>query len=71
MRVLERGRCFNLLHESLGAEHRGEFGLEQLQGDLAVMLHIVAQIDGRHPAFAKLALDAVAAGERAVQAINL
>src|SRR4029079_3468125 len=36
-----------------------ELGVEDLYGDVAVMLEIVRQVDRRHPAGAELALDAI------------
>ena len=71
MRVLQRRGGFNLLQESLSAEHGGELRLEQLERHLAVVLHVLAQIDRRHAAFAELALDAVATGEGGVETIYL
>jgi len=69
--MLEGRRGFDLLQESLSAEHGGEFRLEQLERHLAVVLHVLAQIDRRHAAFAELALNAVATGKRAVETIYL
>jgi hypothetical protein len=68
---VQRRRGFDLLQESLSAEHRGEFRLEQLERDVPLVLDVLAQIDRRHAAFAELALDVVAAGERAVETIYL
>ena len=36
-------------------------GLEDFEGDLAVVLEIVGQVDGGHSAFTQLSLDGVAA----------
>ncbi len=38
----------------------GEFGLQDLQRDLAFMLEVVSQVDRGHSAFAELALDRIA-----------
>ena len=43
--------------------HGGEFGVEDLDGDLAVVLEVVGEVDGGHAALAELALEAVAVGE--------
>ena len=61
--MLQRGRRLDLDHEPLGAEHRGEFGLEDLDRDLAVVLEVLGEVDRRHAAGAELALDAVAVGQ--------
>ena len=53
-----------------GSEGSSEVGPEDLQGHLTVMPHIFSQIDRRHPAFAQLTLDGVAAFEGGVQASN-
>ena len=47
----------------LGAEHGGKLGAQDLEGDLALVLEILGQVDGGHAALAQLALDAVAVGE--------
>ncbi len=39
--MLEIGGGGDLLHEPLGAEHGGEFGQEDLDGDVAVVLDVV------------------------------
>ena len=41
----------------------GEFGPQDLDGDLAVVLEVVGEIDRGHAAGAELALDAVAVGQ--------
>ena len=62
--MLQRRGGLDLHHEPLGAEHGGEFGLEDLERDLAVVLQVLGEVHGRHAALAELALDAVAVGER-------
>ena len=61
--MLQVGGDLDLGEEPLGAEHGGELGLEDLDGDLAVVLEVVGEIDRRHAALAELALDAVAVGQ--------
>ena len=56
--------------EALGADDGGEFGLQDLEGDLALVLEIVGEVDGRHAALAQLALEVVAAFEGCVQALH-
>jgi hypothetical protein len=55
--MAHRRRGLDLHHEPLGAEHCGEFGFEDLDGDLAVVLEV------RGDARAELTLDAVVARE--------
>ena len=43
VRMLQRCSGLDLLHEPLGVEHGGEFRLQQLERDLAIVLEIVAQ----------------------------
>ncbi len=61
--MLEIGGYFDLLDEPLGADHRGEFGAQHLDGDLALVLQVLGEIHGRHAAFAEVAFDLVAVGE--------
>ena len=56
----ERGGELDLAEEALAAERRGEVLVEDLDGDVAVVLEVVGEVDGRHAAGAELALDAVA-----------
>ena len=49
--------------EALGAERGGELGAQDLDGDVAIVLEVVREIDGGHAARAELALDAVAVGQ--------
>lgn len=71
VRMLERRGGLDFDHEAVGAEHRGKFRLEELQRDLAIVLEIVAEIDGRHAALAEVALDPISAGEGRVEAVGL
>jgi hypothetical protein len=64
------GGGLDLLHEAVGAEHGGQLGPEDLEGDLAVVLQVRAEIDGGHAALAELALDAVAVGEGSLEAFG-
>jgi hypothetical protein len=69
VRVLERGGGLDLLDEPLGAEHGGELGFQDLDGDLAVVLQVLCEVDRGHAARAELALDAVAVGEACPEAV--
>ena len=60
----ERGGEVDLAQEPLAAERLGEVVVEDLDGDVAVVLEVAGEVDGRHAAGAELALDAVVGGER-------
>src|SRR5439155_3511937 len=62
--VLELGRGLDLPREPIAPERGGQLGAQHLDRDLAMVLDVEGKIDGRHPARAKLALYAVAAGQR-------
>ena len=59
----------DLALEALGAECGGELGAEDLDGDVAVVLEVVGEVDGGHAALAQLALEAVAGGEGVSQLV--
>ena len=63
VRVAQGGGGLDLDDEAFGAEDGGEFGFEDLDRDLAIVLQVLGEIDGRHAALAELAEDAVAVGE--------
>ncbi len=63
VRMLEAGGGADLHHEALDAEDGGEFALQDLEGDLAIVLLIVGEIHGGHAAGAEGALEAVVAGK--------
>ena len=54
----------DLLEKTLRAEHRREFGVQNLDGDAAAVTHVFGEIDSRHAAGSELALEHVAAFER-------
>jgi hypothetical protein len=62
--VLERRGDFDLAEESLAAEDGRQVGLEELDGDEAVVLQVLREKDDRHPTVAKLPLDPVSIAER-------
>ena len=61
--MLEVGGGLDLAQEALGADDGGEFGAEDLDGDGAIVLEVVREVDRGHAALAELALDAVAVGQ--------
>ena len=63
VRMLQGRDRLDLAQEPLGTDDRGELGLQDLDGDLAVVLEILREIDGGHAARAELALDAIAVGQ--------
>ena len=71
VRVLKACRGLDLLDKALGAEDGGELGLQELEGDLAVVLEVVGEEDGGHAALAEVAVNAVAAGEGGVETFGL
>jgi hypothetical protein len=58
--VLQVRRRLDFGQETLGSDDGGQLRLEDLEGDLSTVLQVVGEVDGGHPAFAELALDAVA-----------
>jgi hypothetical protein len=65
--VVEAGRDLDLSQKPLRSEQGGELWLYDLDGDVAVVLQVFREVDGRHAAAAQLALDPVAAGQRGAQ----
>ena len=61
--MLESGGELDLAQESVGAQARGELGMERLQRHRTVVPEIVSQEDGRHTPATELALDAVAVSQ--------
>ena len=68
--VLEPGGGPDFREESLAPEGGAQVGMEDLDGDVAVVLEVVGEIDGRHPALAQLALDPVASLEGLGEALG-
>lgn len=56
--------------EALGSHDRRQLRLQDLQGDLALVLEVIGQVDRGHPALAEFALDVIAAFEGFVQAFD-
>ena len=70
VRMVEPRGELDLAKKPVGAERCGEVGVEDLEGDDAIVLAVLGEVDGRHPAAAELAIDGVGAGERVAQALN-
>jgi len=66
--MLEVGRRLDLGEEPLGSDHRSEFGLQNLQRDLPLVLQVVGQVDRGHTTLTEFSLDVVAAFQGCVQA---
>jgi hypothetical protein len=62
--MLEARGCLDLDHEAFSAEDGCELGFQNFDGDLALVLEVVGEVDGSHSALAELADDAVAPLER-------
>ncbi|HEV8600574.1 MAG TPA: hypothetical protein VGQ69_14535 [Gemmatimonadales bacterium] len=58
--VLQVGGDFDFLEEPLGADDRGQLGAQNLESDLAAVLEVEGEVDGRHAALAELPLEAIA-----------
>src|SRR5437868_1042092 len=61
--MLEIGGNSDFLQEPVSAEHCSELGVENFDRNFAIMLLVVREIDGGHPATAQFALDCIR-GER-------
>ena len=62
---IRRGR--DLGQEPLGPNYRCEFGLQDFEGDVAVVLEVLSQIHRRHAALTQLTVNLVAAFEGRVE----
>ena len=60
MRMPQFGRGLDFAQEPVGAERGPEIGMQHLDGDVALVLEIVREVDGGHPAGTEFAVDAVA-----------
>ncbi len=61
--MLQPGGGLDFAQEPLAAQRSGQLGMEDLDGDRAVVTEVVGQIHGGHATCPELALDAVAVGE--------
>mgnify|MGYP003471267922 CR=1 FL=1 len=60
----------DLGEKPLGADDRGQLGPQHFHRHLAVVLQVLRQVDGGHPALAELALEAVAVGKGGGEAVG-
>ena len=58
--MIESRREVDLGEKSLAPQHGGQLRAEHLEGDVAVVLEVVGQVDRGHAALAELALEPVA-----------
>jgi hypothetical protein len=68
--VLELGDDVDFTGEPVGPHRGREFRAQDLERDLPVVLEVVGQVDGGHPAKTHLALDPVAPAQGSAQAVQ-
>ena len=68
--VLQSGDGANLSDEPVGADHGGELGPQDFDGDPASVFQVLGEIHGGHAALAQLPLDAVAVGQGGGEALG-
>lgn len=61
--MIQACRELYLAEETIGAERTGELRVQDLEGDSAIMLGVLREVDGRHASAPELAIDAVQAAE--------
>ena len=61
--MLQPGGGADLGEEALGAEGGAEVGMQHLDGDVAIVLEVVREVDRGHAASAEFALDGIAVGQ--------
>ena len=59
-------RDFDLTDKTLGSEGSGQIGPQNFHCDLAVVLDVIGEVDGGHPARTEFPLDGVAVESREV-----
>ena len=69
--MLQLGDGRDLAAKALGAERRGEIGMQNLEGDGTLVLRVASEIDRRHSAASELALDRVRYAKRDLQLIRI
>ena len=69
--MLQVGGDLDLGQEPFEAEYGTEFGFQDFQRDIAVVLDIAREVDGGHAALAELAFDGVPAREGRGKAVGL
>jgi hypothetical protein len=68
--MLEIRRDADLAQKAIGAEHRAELRIEDLERDAAVVLDVAREIDGGHAAATDLAIESVRVAQRALELIE-
>ena len=68
--MLEPRGGLDLAEKAFAANHRAEFGMQDLDGDLAGVLEVFGEVDGGHAALAELPLDAIAVGKGGSEAVE-
>jgi hypothetical protein len=66
--VGEASRDLDLAQEAVGPDSCRQIGVQDLEGDLAMVFEVLGQIDPGHPAHADLPLDRVAVGQCRLEA---
>src|SRR6476619_4916611 len=61
--MTQAGGDLDLAEEALGSDGAGQLRPEDLHGDRAVVLQVLSEVDGGHPAATELALDRIAVGK--------
>ena len=61
----------DLAQESLLHDRGGQLGVQHLDRDLAAVLEVLGEIDGRHAAASDLAIDPVPVGQRPCQRLGV
>ncbi len=65
--MVEPSRSVDLAEEPLRAKRRGQLGPQHLDGDFAMVLQVLGEVDRRHTAATEFTLDRVAVGKRGLQ----
>lgn len=68
--MIEAGSDLDFAQEAFGTKRCREFWSEDLDGDLPSMSQIRGEVDNGHAPLAKVALDAVAVSEGALQSLT-
>ena len=68
--MLQVRRDADLAQKSLGAEHRAQLRIENLERDAPIVLDVASQVYGRHPAATNFTVEEVGGSEGALQLIG-
>ena len=61
--MFEVTRCLDFREEAVDTNRGCDFGSQHLDGDVALVLQVAREVDGRHAAGAELAFDSIARRE--------